>query len=151
MSHDDKKLTYAVEVVEFAGHKNIRATHRKTLEITKKRSLTLKGDCIIGVSANKALRDFSSHFKKLASASDTYIAMILVTKAGMDCLYGRGNEALTYEDPYKIIVRKSDYSSPDTVMIKANKSAYDIKRDLINYLKNGGKGFAVFLALRPIQ
>ena len=148
MSSDDKRLTYAIEVVEFVGHKNIKATHEKTLEITKEHSLTPKGDCIIGVSANKALKDFNSHFKKLASASNTYITMILVTKVGIDCLYGKGDEALTYEDPYKIIVRNSDYLSPDTVMIKANKSAYDIKRDLVNYLKKGGKGFAVFLALR---
>ena len=41
------------ERVTFLGHKNIRCLHKKTIEITKAVSLTTKGDCIAGVSADK--------------------------------------------------------------------------------------------------
>ena len=37
--------------IPFTGHKNIRALHKKTIEITKDSDLTPSGDCIIGVNA----------------------------------------------------------------------------------------------------
>ena len=34
------------------GHKNLLGTHKNTLEFTKDKNLTLKGDCIVGVNAD---------------------------------------------------------------------------------------------------
>ena len=34
------------------GHENITAKHKTTLEFTKDKDLSLKGDCIVGVNAD---------------------------------------------------------------------------------------------------
>ena len=49
--------------VIFYGHPNIRSLHAKTIEITKDEHLTPRGDCIIGVKANKACADLDESFK----------------------------------------------------------------------------------------
>jgi len=141
------ELEAVYEVVKFKGHPNIRARHPTTLEITKDRDLTPRGDCIIGVSADKGLKDFSREFKSLARRKNSLISLLIVTELGTECITGRGSEALTFQDPSKIIVRKSAYTSPSTVMIKANKSASDLRRDLIEYLRSGGEGIALFTAI----
>jgi hypothetical protein len=46
------------------GHENIEATHPTTLEITKERYLSRRGDCIIAVAADKSLTDLSEEFKE---------------------------------------------------------------------------------------
>ncbi len=57
------------EEVTASGHENIEATHPTTLEITKERGLSRRGDCIIAVGADKSLADFSEEFKeRLAEA-----------------------------------------------------------------------------------
>ena len=34
------------------GHENIRATHNRTIEFTKHKELSVRGDCIIGVNSD---------------------------------------------------------------------------------------------------
>ncbi|MGA7043503.1 MAG: DUF371 domain-containing protein, partial [Nitrososphaeraceae archaeon] len=47
----------AQDEVIFYGHANIRSVHPRTIEITKDPNLTLRGDCIVGISANKSCSD----------------------------------------------------------------------------------------------
>ncbi len=139
-------IRIAYEIVRFKGHINIRAEHPTTLEITKEKDLTARGDCIVGVSADKGLKDFRKDFKSIASKNDSIIYLLIITKVGTDCVVGWGDEGLSFEDPLRIIVRKSTYVSPNTVMVRANKSAADLRRELINYLRRGGEGLAIFTA-----
>ncbi|MEM2023054.1 MAG: DUF371 domain-containing protein [Archaeoglobaceae archaeon] len=46
------------------GHKNLRATHRTTLEVTKESYLTPRGNCIVGVKASSSARDLPEWLKK---------------------------------------------------------------------------------------
>ena len=46
--------------VEFYGHPMVRSLHPTTYEVTKDAHLTLRGDCIIGVKADKGLSELSS-------------------------------------------------------------------------------------------
>ena len=65
--------------VIFYGHPNIQSLHAKTIEITKDEHLTLRGDCIIGVKANKACADLDESFKhKLKSNSAVVRIEIMV-------------------------------------------------------------------------
>ena len=140
---------YAIEVVEFRGHVNVKATHGTTLEITKEEYLTPRGDCIIGVAANKSLAEFSDCFKEIARNRDSVLMLVLVSESGFtDTVRGRGDPALELSDPQRIIVRKSSYVAPNTVMVKTDKAAGEISRELIQDLRNGSKGLAVFIALR---
>ncbi len=140
---------YCVEVVEFVGHKNVRAEHETTFEITKEHGLTPRGDCIIGVKANKALKDFSDCFRRLARSSSTRIHVVIVSEDGLvDVASGWGSEGLTYEDPIRIIVRRSSYVSENTAAVRADKAARDLSRALINSLRRGSRAVAVFIAVR---
>lgn len=44
-------------VIKARGHPNIKATHRTTIEVTKDNYLTGRGDCILGIDADKSLKD----------------------------------------------------------------------------------------------
>jgi len=141
---------YCVEVVEFVGHENVRAEHETTFEITREPYLTPRGDCIIGVKASKALKDFSDCFKRLVRSSSTRVHVIIVSEDGVvDIVSGWGSEGLTYEDPARIIVRRSSYVSGNTAAIKADKAAKDLSRALINSLRRGSKAVAIFVAASP--
>ncbi len=138
---------YAIEVVRFKGHKNVRATHRSTLEITKEPYLTIRGDCIVGVLADKALKDFSECFKEFARNNETIIIIALIVDGAVDFIKGKGGEHLSYSDDRKIIVRKSAYQSSNTAMINADKAAADIKREIVDMLRDESSGIAIFIAL----
>ena len=65
----------------FYGHPNVRSTHTRTIEITKAPTLSLRGDCIIGVNANKACRDLKptlKHFKFIGQDLDKRSDLSLV-------------------------------------------------------------------------
>ncbi len=146
----ERESWYCVEVVEFVGHENVRAEHETTFEITTEPYLTPRGDCIIGIKASKALRDFSDCFKKLVRSSSTRIHVVIVSEDGaVDTASGWGSEELTYEDPTRIIVRRSSYVSGNTAVIRANKAARDLNRALINSLRRGSKAVAIFVAVKP--
>ena len=140
---------FSIEVVKFKGHQNVLATHPTTFEITKENFLTQRGDCIIGISANKSLVDFNSTFKKLVMSDDsTLIIVIAVEGVGHDVVIAKGSQNLLYSDETRIIVRKSTYTSPNTAGIRASKAAADLDRNLIRGLKEGKEGIALFLVYR---
>ncbi len=141
---------FLIEIVEFKGHENVRATHETTFEITREDYLTPRGDCIIGVSANKALADFSNEFKECVRNNNTKLIIMIISERGnYDVIEAFGNNKLTYEDRTRIIIRRSNYVSPNTAAIKANKAAKDLNRKLINDFRRGCKGIALFIAIRP--
>ncbi len=139
---------FCVEVVEFKGHENVRATHKTTIEITREEYLTPKGDCIIGVKASKGLKDFSECFKELARRSTSRLMAVIIDSEGhMDIIKGEGSPELSFSDPVKMIIRRSSYASPNTVMINADKAARDLSRDLIKSLRKGVSAVAIFIAV----
>ncbi|WP_456423593.1 DUF371 domain-containing protein [Thermococcus sp.] len=123
------------EVIHCKGHKNVRATHRSTLEITTEDFLTPRGDCIICVSADKSLKDLSEEFKEALRKGSK---LRIVIKAGnlWDELIAYGSPGLKLESPVSMVIRKSDYIDGRTLAIKANKSAKDLRRELVELLKN---------------
>lgn len=139
----------AVDYVEARGHPNVRGTHPTTFEITKEEGLTPRGDCIIGVGANKGAHELSEELKEVLRKDDSLLLVILKTEKHMDYVLARGSSALTMEDPSKIIIRKSAYVNGATVAIMANKAAADIDRGLIADMKEGGRLLVFFIAVLP--
>ena len=127
----------AIEHIIAKGHANIKATHPSTFEVTKENWLTPRGDCIIGISASKSPKQFSEEFKNIAKRKDAIILAILLSNGAFDYIIGRGSEKLTFKNTTRMIFRKSSYVSDNTVMIKANKAAQDISRELISKLRKG--------------
>ena len=125
-----------VEEIRAYGHPNIRATHRSTLEITKEENLTPRGDCIIAIKANKGLYELSNEFKKIVRKDGSKIKLIIEVEGLKEEITGYGSSKLTLNHPTDIVCRKSSYTCSRTLMIKANKAAIDLNREIIKKLKN---------------
>jgi len=117
------------------GHENVKATHRSTLEITKEDYLTPRGDCIICVKANKGLKELSDEIKK-ALKSGKKVKIRITADDIVDELEAVGDERLTFENEISMVIRKSEYVDGRTLAIRANKAARDIKRELVEKLRN---------------
>ena len=123
-------------IIKAKGHKNVSATHRTTLEITKEDNLTPTGHCIIGIEADKSMADFSEEFReKLRNAKK--IVVEIEVEGLKEVIVGEGHRDLILNHPTDIVIRKSSYICPRTLMINANKSAKDINREIVKKLKEG--------------
>lgn len=126
-----------MEVVRARGHPNVRATHRTTLEVTKEKELTPRGDCIVGVNADKSVKDLSDDLKRwLKSGRAIRIKLFLPDYGIWDELVAYGDSKLTFKHERDIVIRKSDYVCDRTLAIKSNKAAVDIKREIVYLLKD---------------
>ena len=123
------------ETIICYGHKNVKATHRSTLEITKEDYLTPRGDCIICVKANKGLKELSDEIKE-ALKSGKKVKIRITADDIVDEVEAVGDERLTFENEISMVIRKSEYVDGRTLAIRANKAARDIKRELVEKLKN---------------
>ena len=126
----------AVEIVNAFRHPNITAKHPTTLEITKDKWLSRRGDCIIGVNADKSLVDFSAEFKNMVRNKDTIVIVILSIGNIKEIIVGHGDPRLTYSSPRKIIIRRSSYIDESTALIRSSKAARDLDRMLVSKLRS---------------
>src|SRR5215216_1833734 len=100
--------------VMFYGHPNIRSLHAKTIEITKDEHLTPRGDCIVGVKANKACADLDESF----------------------LILGMGDERLSMLNAHDIVIRKTTFVCPRTMSVLCDKASSDLPRKLVNMLQD---------------
>lgn len=119
------------------GHKNVRATHKTTFEITREEHLTPRGDCIIAVRSEKSVSDLSQELKKAIRNDLAKMTLYMKTLDAEDVVIGFGSERLLLTSHLSIVCRRSDYICPRTLMIKCDKAAIDIDRELIDYLRMG--------------
>lgn len=123
--------------IQAKGHKNVLSKHKSTFEITKDKELSLAGDCIIGVSMDKTLNDFPNDIKEKIMDENTKITVKLTTENSQDFIVGYGHPDLTLDHSTDIVCRKSTFVCSRTLMIKSDKASCDLKKDLINDLKEG--------------
>jgi uncharacterized protein len=124
------------ETITAHGHQFIRATHEKTLEITKENHLTIRGDCIAAIGASKGLRELSLEMKEAARRTDSIISLSLRINDKVFTITGHGDPALTWEHPTDMVARMSSYTCSRTLMVKADKATIHIPRSLVQLLKN---------------
>jgi len=137
-----------IDVLRAKGHRNIRATHPSTLEITTEKHLTPRGDCIIGVSAEKPANKLSPAIKNALKSENSILITIFLSGEHWDYVIAHGSKNLTLASDKKIIIRKSNYIEPSTIGILANKSAKDLDRGLINNLRQGKELTVVFIVFQ---
>lgn len=124
------------EEIRFQGHKNVLSLHSRTIEITKDPDLTKKGDCILGVSANKACNDLNSSMKDRLKTSGTLVKISIVVEPIEFVLSGHGSSSLEISHGHDIVLRKSNYVDSRTLVVSCDKSAFDIPRSLVSLLTN---------------
>jgi len=124
------------EVIEFFGHPSIRATHMTTFEITKEEKISLRGDCIIGVKANKSCIDINNEVKRQISQIDVPIKIAIYIDKYTFEVNAFGHPSLMLTDKRDIVIRKSDYMCPRTLAIKSDRAAIDLPRYMVSILNN---------------
>jgi len=123
------------DVVYFKGHRNVLATHPNSIEITRDDELTKRGDCIIGVSANKSCVDLSSELKLQIRLGCKLGFMLVVGDYSYE-FFGKGSGELQLSDAREMVLRKSSFLSPRTVAIQCTASASELPRELVARLKD---------------
>lgn len=124
-----------IEKIKARGHKNITARHRTTLEITKESYLTTRGDCIIAVSSDRGMSDFSNEFKEGLRNEDTKLEIKLTCADSKEILIAYGHPNLTFKNPNEMVIRKSNFICDRTLAIKADKASCDLDRKFVDKLK----------------
>jgi hypothetical protein len=118
------------------GHRNVRAVHDTTFEVTKDNYLTPRGDCIIGISSEASARDLP-HWLKESLRKGNLVLVLICSREVCDSVIGYGDPRMTLEDSRRMVFRRSTYVGPETVVIRASKAAKDLNRKLIENLKKG--------------
>ncbi len=136
-----------MEIVLAKGHSNITARHKNAIEVTKAASLGIRGDCIIGVAADRGLSQFSEEFKRGARALGSKIRVVLRAGDIEEVVLGEGHPDLSLEDGEDIVIRRSDFLCTRTLMIKADKGSRDLDRRLIDALKDGRASLTMEISL----
>ncbi len=127
------KLTFQ-EKFEANGHKNVRGTHKTTLEFTKDTDLSKNGDCIIGIRSQRSCLNLSGNTKTALHSGNKFLVRIAVNHL-VDEFIGYGNPKLLLSNKEDMVFRKSNFICDRTIMISCTKAAKDIDRNLINLLK----------------
>jgi len=123
------------EEVKAHGHPNIRALHKTTFEITREEELSERGDCIIGVGADKGVSDLNPSFLEKLRRNDSILVIVLEANGVREHVLAHGSARLLLNSFDKIIVRKSDHIDGSTLAVRANKAAADLDRGLVSVLR----------------
>jgi len=122
--------------VTFYGHPNIQSLHAKTIEITKDEHLTLRGDCIIGVKANKACADLDETFKHRLKSNSAVVRIEIMVGDKSLLITGRGDERLSMLNAHEIVIRRTNFVCPRTMSVLCDKASSDVPRKLVKMLQD---------------
>jgi hypothetical protein len=122
--------------IPFSGHKNVRALHTRTIEITTEPDLTLQGDCIIGVSAACGCKDIPKKIKEKLRRSDSDVSITIQVNGKSFRVSGKGHPELKLENPHDIVIRTSNFLCPRTLAVSCDNASDDIPRSMIKMLQD---------------
>ena len=125
-----------MEEIPFRGHSMVRATHERTIEITREEHLTLRGDCIIGVGAAKGVAQLSPSVRRALRSDGARVRFTIMTSGGDFSFAARGSKDLSFESQTDLVIRRSSFVCGRTVAIRAESSANEIPRDVVEALKS---------------
>src|SRR5215467_8570669 len=129
-------LQKIVEKIHFHGHPMVRGTHRTTIEITTEPHLTQRGDCIIGVSADKGCLQLSEDLKSAIRRKGSKVSFKFLVESDDFEVQGQGDPGLLLTHPHDMVIRTSYFLSERTLGVGADAAAADIPRSIIRYLQD---------------
>jgi hypothetical protein len=122
--------------VTFYGHPNIRSLHAKTIEITRDEHLTPRGDCIIGVRANKACADLDEALKNRLKSNSAVVRIEVMVGNESLLITGMGDHRLTMLNPHDIVIRRTNFVCPRTMSVLCDKASSEVPRKMVKILQN---------------
>lgn len=126
---------HLLERVVFHGHPMVSALHPRTIEVTTEEHLTERGDCIIGVGADKGCAGLSSEAKHALRVRGAKLKFRILIDGESFEVNASGDPALTLTHPRDIVLRRSNFVNERTVAVRADLAAVDLPRRLVNMLR----------------
>ncbi len=127
----------ARDIVRARGHPLIQGIHPTTFEVTKDETLTLAGDCIVGVAADKGAADLDPGLKALLCDDRALLTTRLTAGGETVVVRSQGSAALTLDHPADLVWRRSDFVSDRTVAVRSDRVAATLPREFIEALRRG--------------
>ena len=122
--------------VIFYGHPNIQSLHAKAIEITKEEYLTPRGDCIIGVRADKACAGLDEALKHRLRSNTAIVKIEVIVGTESFVITGVGDQRLNLLSPNDIVIRKTNFVCPRTMAIRCNKASLEVPRKMVKMLQD---------------
>ena len=122
--------------VTFYGHPNVRSLHAKTIEITKDEHLTPRGDCIIGVRANKACADLDEALKHRLKSNSVVVRIEIIVENESLLITGMGDNRLSLLNPHDIVIRRTKFACPRTMSVLCDKASSEVPRKMVERLQD---------------
>lgn len=122
--------------VIFHGHPNVQSLHAKTIEITKEEHLTLRGDCIIGVRANKACAGLDEALKHKLKSNTAIVRIQVIVGSESFLITGLGDQQLELLSPHDIVIRKTNFVCPRTMSVRCDKACIEMPRKMVKMLQD---------------
>ena len=116
-----------------AGHPNIRATHAKTLELTRDAEITERATCVVGVAAELDERALASLHGR--------VALTLSVGAESVIVRGRLNPGFQPGDP--LVVRRAPDVTRNALLVDADTVASELPRSFVAALTDPTARIAV--------
>ena len=126
-------------IVHARGHENISGRHKNTLMFTREDHLTLRGDCIIAVSADTSAASLPESFKEKLRRAGAKLTVTIMCEGITETIKASGSPNLTLTDDKDLVVRKSTFTCPRTLGVSSDKAAADLKPGLTSALSSGGE------------
>lgn len=139
----------ARETIRCTGHPLVRGNHQTTFEVTKETHLTLAGDCIIGICAEKGARDLSLEFREAMKRDGAQILTRLVCGDISVEIHGYGSSQMTLDHPTDLVWRRSTFVCGRTIAIQCDAVAVTLPRELISALKEGKEMTVEIVVMDP--
>ena len=139
----------AQEIICCRGHPLVLGTHPTTFEVTRDVHLTKKGNCIIGISADKGCDRLSAEFKRVL----THDNAVLITRLSCDGktveVKSRGSSQFTLDHPTDMVWRRSSFVCGRTIGIMSDHAAATLPDGLLANLVAGKEMIITLNAMRP--
>lgn len=127
----------ATETVIAHGHPLVRGTHPTTFEVTTEEELTVYGDCIIAVGADKGAAGLSTEFRCILSRQGATLTTRLLCRDLCIEIKSRGGPGITLDHPTDLVWRRSSFYCGRTIATGSDYVARTLPRELISYLRDG--------------
>ena len=140
-----------IEKIHALGHRNVRATHGTTVEFTKEKHLSLRGDCVVAVSAERGPQELPSPLVKAIARDESMMEVTIESGCCSATINGRGSSDLTLDHPTDFVIRKSTFTCPRTLMVGADMAAVDLPRELVETLRIDGSPVTITIRVVNTQ
>jgi hypothetical protein len=136
------------EVILARGHQNVKAMNQKMFVIVKDADIRKDFDAVIAVKADKACGDLSADFRNAVKGAKR-LEITIEAEGVIDKVMAYGSPAMMITNFGEIAVRKNDVIDDRTLGIMADKSANELKQELVEKLRNPKTEVKIILEIKP--